>query len=137
MSAAHRLRRWFLDVSTTVADDRAILHVTGRLGARDAGLLIDAANAAFTRGARHLLLDVSGVDYIDSAGAIVLEALSGRAAAQGGSIALCVPSAPLRATLAIAPALLDIPVYDTIDAACDAIASAARDQDMSTEPNRH
>ncbi len=75
---------------------------------------MSAGVAALDEGAKHLVIDLSAVDYIDRAGAMALDALAGRTAAAKGSLRLCAPSEPLRAALAIVPTLVDVPIDATI-----------------------
>jgi anti-anti-sigma factor len=117
-----RIYRWFLKVAASRDGDQAILRVAGRIGARDAGQLLSAGVAALEQGALHLVIDLSGTDYIDSAGAMALSALAGRTAVAKGSLRLCAPSEPLRAALAIAPTMLDVPIDATIEDARMALA---------------
>jgi len=46
----------------------AVLHLTGRLNAETEAQLMEAARQAFDTGSRHLLLDLTGIDLITSAG---------------------------------------------------------------------
>ena len=56
-----------MDISEERLGDIALLALTGRLTVNDQpGFLKEAVSAALGRGARHVLLDLSGVRYIDS-----------------------------------------------------------------------
>ena len=56
-----------MDVHERMSGEVAILELGGRLTVNDEpGLLKDAVAGALQRGARHVLLDLSGVRYIDS-----------------------------------------------------------------------
>lgn len=45
-----------------------VLHIEGDIAAESAESLQEQAQAAFEAGARHLLLDLTGVDYVSSSG---------------------------------------------------------------------
>ena len=56
-----------MDIRERLLGDVALLELAGRLTVNDQpGLLKDAVSGALGRGARHVLLDLSGVRYIDS-----------------------------------------------------------------------
>ena len=56
-----------MDIHERRMGDIALLALAGRLTVNDQpGLLKDAVSGALGRGARHVLLDLSGVRYIDS-----------------------------------------------------------------------
>jgi anti-sigma B factor antagonist len=56
-----------MEIRERQQDDVAVIELTGRLTVDDRpGLLKDAVAAALGRGVRKLLLDLSGVRYIDS-----------------------------------------------------------------------
>lgn len=59
--------------------------------------LVDAAN----RPARHLVVDLSRVDFIDSTGLGLLAALSKRIGARGGCLRLVVTTDPVRKPLRV------------------------------------
>lgn len=56
-----------MDIRERISGEVAVVELSGRLTVNDQpGLLKDAVAGALTRGARHVLLDLSGVRYIDS-----------------------------------------------------------------------
>jgi anti-anti-sigma factor len=85
-------------------DDVLVLELAGRVGAASAGLLAEAVANAFNRGDR-LVVDLSGVDYVSSAGLRALEVAAGEAAGNGGrpgTLVLCAVSEPVRIALDLA-----------------------------------
>ena len=56
-----------MDIHERLTGDIALVELAGRLTVNDQpGVLKDAVVSALDRGARHVLLDLSGVRYIDS-----------------------------------------------------------------------
>jgi anti-anti-sigma factor len=66
----------------------ALLAPSGRIDAVTAGLLEEACRKTVEEGDGKLLLDLSGVDYVSSAGLRAILAGAKRAAAKGGGLAL-------------------------------------------------
>lgn len=79
-----------------------VLIVAGRLGSRAAGDLADVINRQGSR----LIVDLSGVDYISSAGLNLLDGAARQCQAGGGAVVLAGVSEPVRIALDLA-GLLD------------------------------
>ena len=77
-----------MDVTTTFGPV-TVLSVTGYIDAETFPQLISEADKVLKADHVHLVLDLSGVDYISSGGLIALQAITGKAAAQGGKAVLC------------------------------------------------
>jgi stage II sporulation protein AA (anti-sigma F factor antagonist) len=58
--------------------------------------LVEVMAAAVAGGERRLLLDLSGVDYVSSAGLTALGAIARRIADAGGAMVLCGLTEPVR-----------------------------------------
>jgi anti-sigma B factor antagonist len=70
-----------------VEPDRTVVELTGRLNLGNELMTIETAvKRLIEEGARKLVIDVSGVDYIDSAGIGMLVACNGRLEKAGGEM---------------------------------------------------
>lgn len=99
MSAAtDHTHSWSVRATLQTDAEVVLLIVAGRLGTAGAAELRSALDAATSAGGR-VHLDLSGVDYISSAGLAVLEEVSGRLRAAGGVLEVA------RASEAVAMAL--------------------------------
>jgi anti-sigma B factor antagonist len=80
---------WFLAIARK--DERpgaTVLAVSGRLGKAVAHQLGDAIRSAIEAGNTHIVLDLSGVDYINSAGVQVVGEAAARLRELDGSLTL-------------------------------------------------
>lgn len=75
---------------TTLDGDSAVIAVVGDLDAASCDTLNNAAHEAVDRGARHLIFDLSGVEFMDSSGITAL--IASRSIA---SVAIRKPSPPV------------------------------------------
>lgn len=66
-----------------------VLGLNGRFDAQSAGSVEESLKAQIEGGAKKILVDMSGVEYVSSAGLRVLLSSAKRTAAQGGSLVLC------------------------------------------------
>ena len=66
-----------------------ILVLSGRLGFNSAGIIDAVVARAVGAGDTRLVIDLSGVDYLSSAGLHALSAAAGRCLSGGGALALC------------------------------------------------
>jgi anti-anti-sigma factor len=88
-----------LHTKITVEDGRTILFVEGRLD-HAAAAEFEAAVAGYApNGSAEAILDLSGVDYISSAGLKVIKTLADRQAAAGARLTLRAPSIAARLAL--------------------------------------
>src|SRR5579884_1796123 len=90
-----------LETSTErLADRAAIITISGSLTARSPLRSLDTeVKSAMFQGIIHLVLDVSGVDYVDSAGLGLLMHIYNDLHQKGGSLRLCGVQARLRKIL--------------------------------------
>jgi stage II sporulation protein AA (anti-sigma F factor antagonist) len=95
-----------------------VLTVAGRLAAASCGELTQALMDAIGTGTRRIVVDLSGVDYISSAGLLALEAVAARMRAEGGALVLCGLTVPVRRALDLAGSLVDA-VEPSSDAAVE------------------
>jgi stage II sporulation protein AA (anti-sigma F factor antagonist) len=99
-----------------------IVSPAGRLGSLGSGTLSEALGAAMDQGHRKIVLDLTDVDYISSAGLLALEAALGRMHQEEGELVLCGVGEPVRLALDLAGLLPRVAVHDTLD---DAVARVA------------
>jgi anti-anti-sigma factor len=69
--------------------------------------LIDTLAAAIEQGTRRLVLDLSGVDYVSSAGLLALHTLLGRLVGAGGHLVICGLTPPVRIAFELSGMLQD------------------------------
>lgn len=90
-----------LDLSVERRDGHAVLHLTGELDVGGAPRVREALMAAIEAGERHVVVDCSGLDFLDSTGIGVLVAARTRARAAGGSLLLTGAPPALERLLAV------------------------------------
>jgi anti-anti-sigma factor len=88
--------RWQLTVAREDHHGIAVFAVSGRLGTLSAGDLIEVLAGAIATGTRRIVLDLSGVDYLSSAGLLALDAILGRLHMADGELVLCGLTEPVR-----------------------------------------
>ena len=94
---------WFLSIETgSTAAGQAVLKLTGRLGKAAAARLEAGIRRAIDAGNRQILLDLSDLDYINSAGLAVLDRAAADLAARGGSLMLTEPQGALKVAMDLA-----------------------------------
>jgi anti-anti-sigma factor len=88
--------RWQLTVAREDHGAVVVFLVRGRLGTLSAGDLIEALAGSIACGARRIVLDLSGVDYLSSAGLLALDAVLGRLHMVDGELVICGITEPVR-----------------------------------------
>lgn len=88
--------RWQLTVSREDHHGIAVFAAKGRLGTLSAGDLLEVLAGAIATGTRRIVLDLSGVDYVSSAGLLALDAILGRLHMVDGELVLCGLTEPVR-----------------------------------------
>jgi anti-anti-sigma factor len=106
-----------LDLSTSRHGDRAVVTVAGEVDLETASQLGDAAVEAVQDVSPHLVLDLSGVTFMDSTGLKVLLTSQRRAQLAGGSFALAGPARTVQRILALTGLDQSIPAFPTVDEA--------------------
>ena len=89
--------------------------VTGRLGAPTSARLASALDEIVTAGHDRLLIDVSGVDYLSSAGLAVIEQTAARLKDSGGFLVLCGLQEPVRVSFEVSGAADHLPLAGTVE----------------------
>ncbi|MFJ5074820.1 STAS domain-containing protein [Streptomyces sp. NPDC088553] len=111
-----------LDVDVEIRNARtAVLSVGGELDMETAGRLDDRLAEQFGQGRHHLVLDLSGLDFMDSSGLNVLIRSVHRAREAGGDLYLAAPNPAVRRILEITGLTTTLPPHDRV---AEALAAA-------------
>ena len=113
-----------LVLSTRQVDDLAVVSVGGEVDLETASQLGDHALDALRDMSPHVVLDLTGVTFMDSTGLKVLLAIQRRADLAGGSFAVAGPSRSVRKILALTGLDQTFAIYDTVDEASSAHSAA-------------
>ncbi len=104
-----------------IGSDAAIITVCGELDA-DTGLVLQHQLAGqVVHGRRHLVLDLAGVPFMDSSGLRVIVRTVNEMRNVDGSVSLAAPSQVVRRVLDLTGIGMTCRIYDTADAACEAL----------------
>jgi anti-anti-sigma factor len=114
-----------LVLSTTPRGGCAVVAVSGEVDLDTAGQLSDYAVAAMHDAGPSIVLDLSGVSFMDSTGLKVLLAVRRRAELAGGRLGLAAPTRPVRRVLHVTGLDQTFLVGDTVDAVLAAFAKPA------------
>jgi anti-anti-sigma factor len=107
-------------------DDVVVARIAGELDLSNVHDIADALNAAVTSGKAGLVLDLSALDHLDSAGVRLIYDLRGRLATARQNLTAVVPEgAAIREVMELAAVPATVPLFATVDEA--AAAAAARD----------
>jgi anti-anti-sigma factor len=90
-----------LDLIAERRDGHAVVRLAGELDVTGAPRLREALMTAIEGGDRHVVVDCSGLEFLDSTGLGVLVAARTRARAAGGSLLLTGAQPPLERLLAV------------------------------------
>jgi anti-anti-sigma factor len=110
---------WYLSVEQTEADGVTTIAAEGRISertSRDLQRILDAAAQSSGPG---VILDLTGVDYISSAGLRTLERTAGRLGADGRALVLCGPQDEVKAALALAGCIPHLAIEQSRDSAIE------------------
>jgi anti-anti-sigma factor len=116
-----------LDLSTSRADDRAVVTAAGEVDLETAAQLGDHALEALRDVSPHLVLDLSGVTFMDSTGLKVLLSIQRRADLSGGTLALAGATRPVRKILALTGLDQTFRLFDSVADAQAAPPSSVSD----------
>jgi anti-sigma B factor antagonist len=111
------------DVNVSERDACAVLAVTGELDVATAPQLRQEAVRLTTAGHVHLVIDLSGVDFLDSTGLGVIVGVLKRARTHGGELAVAGAENHVRKVFEITRLSDVLPMYATVDEACAAMTS--------------
>jgi anti-sigma B factor antagonist len=114
-----------LDVSTTSQGSCAVVRVDGEIDLDSAGELSEAAVAALQEIGPSLVLDLSGVTFMDSTGLKVLLAVHKRAELAGGRLVLAAPTRSVNRVVSVTGFDRTLAVAETVEAAVAVCAGDA------------
>lgn len=107
-----------MKITENKAGNITILKAEGRLDATNAKETEQRLSGFIDQDAKEIVLDLSGVDYISSAGLRALLVAAKQAQKTGGKLSLAAPAPQARKILDTAGFSSIIPVFDTIEEAC-------------------
>jgi anti-sigma B factor antagonist len=108
------------DLSTRSGDGRAVVALRGELDLADAAAVAAALTAVAAREPR-IIVDLTGLEFIDSSG-VAARARGRRAAGQaGGDLVLAAPQGEVLMVLAITRLIDAFCVYATVEEAADKV----------------
>ena len=110
-------------VEVTARNGVAVARLSGEIDASNADATFAAVEKALSEQPQGLILDLSGLDYLDSAGVRLLFKLSHNAPADSILRAVVPPAAPIRRVLELANVVHSLPLADSADAALEGMRS--------------
>jgi anti-sigma B factor antagonist len=111
-----------MDLSTRESDGQAVVALRGELDVADAAS-VAAALAAVAARAAEMIVDLAGLEFIDSSGVAALVLARKRARRTGGDLLLAAPQDQVLRVLAVTRLAEVFPVHASVD---EAAASAGR-----------
>ncbi|MGW1744329.1 STAS domain-containing protein [Streptomyces sp. NPDC002092] len=110
-----------------ISSDAAIITVNGELDV-DTGLVLQHQLAGqVVHGRRHLVLDLAEVPFMDSSGMSVIIRALNEVRNIDGSVTLAAPSELVRRLLDLTGVSMSCRIFDTADAACEALLGQGRE----------
>jgi anti-sigma B factor antagonist len=100
------------EIHTELNGDAARLTLAGELDMATAPRVEEAIAAVLAKGARDVIVDLSGLAFVDSSGLRVLITLNDRAAAEAWTLGLIRPSAPSLSVFQITGAEENLPFIE-------------------------
>jgi anti-anti-sigma factor len=117
---------WSLRIDRATVGDVHVFAAAGRLGTLSSGDLIERLMEAIKSGARRVVVDLTAVDYISSAGLLALDAIAGRVHQAGGDLVLCGLVEPVRLAFDLSGLLPHFAVEPSRDLAIRRLAEGQR-----------
>ncbi|HTS61745.1 MAG TPA: STAS domain-containing protein [Candidatus Acidoferrales bacterium] len=109
-------------VERTAAPDLTVVEVSGRLAlGRESQRIETIAEELGRKGIRRAVLDLTGVDYIDSAGIGVIALAAGKFKQAGGTLAIVAPEGRVLQLLNLTQISAIVKVCPTLEAAAAAV----------------
>ena len=103
-----------LEISVTAGPAHTLVAVAGECDLHTGRQLRDVLTSEVSRGVRRLILDLSGLSFMDSTGMQVLLSVRAVLTVRGGVLALVCPQPVVARILELTGADRVIPVYDTL-----------------------
>ena len=110
-----------MQIDTRVSDGIAVVSVAGELDIQSSPELAAHLNAPEASAAAHLIVDLTGVSFLDSSGLGTLVAVNRAVTARGARMTLAGPRSNIDRILRISRMSEIIPVFNTVN---EAIASS-------------
>ena len=101
----------------TEGEDAAVLSLTGEVDVANAGNVRDAALKLFEGGRTHLIVDLGGVEYMDSTGLGMLVGLLKRLKESQGDVVIAAPQPRVKRLFDITGLARVFRIYDDVSAA--------------------
>jgi anti-anti-sigma factor len=98
-------------------DGTHVLFVGGDIDTATAPTLQETLDGLIDGGARHIVLGVRGVEFMDSSGLVVLVSVANRLRKLAGDLRLAVPSPQVRSVVALTRMDRVFPLFDSLDEA--------------------
>ena len=111
-----------MQVASSEQNGITILSLTGRMDATTANIFGDACQAALNGGARRIVVDLSGIEYISSAGLRVILTMLKMAKSLKGTLAFCGMQSMVSEVFRISGFSSMLPIYATTTDALAALA---------------
>jgi anti-sigma B factor antagonist len=109
-------------VRVTTAAGHPVVAVSGEVDVATAPVLRDGINAVIADGARHLIVNLEGVDFMDSAALNLL--IAAHRELGPGSMGVVISRANLGRLFAVSGIDAVIPVFESLDAAVEAASKS-------------
>jgi anti-sigma B factor antagonist len=120
------------DVQFDLRDQVVVSTVTGEVDLSNASQICDAVGEATPNSAVGVVLDVSHVDYLDSAGIHLIYRLGENLRARGQKLMLAIPAdSPVQDSLRLAGVTQYLPIAASVDEALVGFAPAAASSEDS------
>ena len=115
IAASRRQLAWSLAIARETVPEGLVVMVTGRLGAPTSTRFASELDEIVSVGHSRLLIDVSGVDYLSSAGLAVIEQSAARLKDSGGALVLCGLQEPVRVSFEVSGAAGHLTLAETVE----------------------
>jgi anti-anti-sigma factor len=106
-----------MQIEPTENDKAVLLKVSGRMDAENAHEFEEACQRWITHGAKHLIADLGGLEYVSSMGLRCFLAVAQKLRAASGSLILCGLHGLPRQVFEMTRLIALFPVFDTADQA--------------------
>jgi anti-anti-sigma factor len=117
--------KWPLRIVEERLDGVLVLALAGRLGAASAVSLDAAVDRTVGRGDARLVIDLTAVDYVSSAGLRALASAAESCAQARGALVLCGLAEPVRIALGLGGLIPEVPVETSLDQAVVRVTTAS------------
>lgn len=121
---------------TVTDDDIVVMVISGPMDVATTPGLRDSLVRLIDEGHHRLVLDLNGVDFVDSIGLGAIVGLVHRLRPHDGSLAMAAPSAQVRNIFQITQLVRVIALYDTTDAAVSAVRNGGAIVSATRRPGK-